>query len=751
MADSSSSSLSSSSSMSTTGSSPIKKASAAYASHIRSEVEKVLEPKIEVVNVDDFWKSLGYSKKEFPYADQHVKNAGIHTMEHMNDKVFSGCLNKLSAHVHTLLRLGPDEEIQFFVTPNTTPKDHPTGTLCRPDIIATTQRGEIHWTGIEATVEVHSSGRTEEGAGLQAASYSIFLLQARPDLLAVQGFCVTKSGIILTIASSSGVTKTKALNMSVSANRVLLYAFVTRLYEPDPNMVDPSIKRRWDDTAPQPHYVFDITLTPADGDPVVCSGYRTVYARESLGQRAHIFVNEINPTSFRGAAIPVIKDAYCDLNCRFTEDAIIKHIHHEGDIPGIVRVAYAELVCYEGPDRRVIVRDGRQKTRLCLTEFGRSIMECKTVKDVLIVMYDQLESTRVMHRNRNVIHRDISIGNIMFRDLPVPPPSEDCTVETVSGANTDSDSETKDPPAVFCGGTYLLGETDDPRFTKNLLIDLERAEVLTQKLDDLRMPRTGTVRFMARSIRGGRVLGDSDIPLLFKSPPEISETLLTRYGGILPDRVKRFACKTSKHSPDYTENPSGTIARHALRHDAESVFWVLVWWAVCAAPAGKASSEVHQDLWRNLTGNDRDFRPTRIVESELDPSYDALRNLINPMASYLIHDLHWATETPFNHPEFLHESFQRLILNFLVDNKDEDFMVLPTSGKPRESKQLAHYGEPVRSRQQHLLDTSSAGGSSLKRPASSQGELERAAKKSAGSVASGFVGVMTRLRKSKRG
>ncbi|KJA13912.1 hypothetical protein HYPSUDRAFT_49536 [Hypholoma sublateritium FD-334 SS-4] len=660
-------------------------------------------------------------------------------MEPTNEKVFSGCLNKLSAHVRTLLRLDPDKEILFIDTPNTVPKDHPTGASYRPDIIATTQRGEIHWTGIEATVEVNSSGRTEEGAGLQAASLSISLLQARPDLLAVQGFCVTKSGIILTIVSSSGVTRTEALNMSVSANRVLLYAFITRLYEPDPNMVDPSIKRRWDDTAPQPHYVFDITLTPADSDAVVCSGYRTIYARESLDPRAHIFVNETNPTSFGGAAIPVIKDAYCDLNSRFTEDAIIKHIHHERDIPGIVRVAYAELVCYGGPDRRVIVRDGRQKTRLCLKEFGRSIMECKTVKDVLIVMYDQLENTRIMYRNRNVIHRDISIGNIMFRDLPVPPPIEDRNAENISHENIDSDNETDGIPAIFCGGTYLLGETDDRSFTKNLLIDLELAEVLDEKQDELRLPSgAGTMQFMARSIRKGRLLGGHAMIPFFDSPPEISKTLLTRYRGIFPDRVKRFPCKIPTHIPGIVKNPSNTIAYHALRHDAESVYWVLVRWAVCAAPAGKASPPVSQHMRFRLTEDYSDYRPSYIEEGELDPSYDALRNLLNNMASYLDHDLHWATEAPFNHPEFLHEALQRLILNFLADNKDEDFMLLPTSGKPRELQEPLRYAEPVRSGQEHLLDPSSAGGGncSLKRPASSQGELERKAKKAKGTVAS---------------
>ena len=159
-------------------------------------------------------------------------------------------------------------------------------------------------------------------------------------------------------------------------------------------MIDPSINRRWDENVPCPRFVFDITLNPVDHSPVICSGYRTVYARESLGQRAHIFVNEATPTHYNGVPIPVIKDAYCNEHNRFTEDEIINHIHGKGDVPGIVHIVYAEVVYYQGLSHRVpIVQDGRQKTRLCLAEFGIGIMECKTVKDVLIITYDLLEST----------------------------------------------------------------------------------------------------------------------------------------------------------------------------------------------------------------------------------------------------------------------------------------------------------------------------------------------------------------------
>ena len=48
----------------------------------------------------------------------------------------------------------------------------------------------------------------------------------------------------------------------------------------------------------------------------------------------------------------------------------------------------------------------------------------------------------------------------MFRNLDVPPHSGNPTTEHFFNAreNTDRDDMT-DPPAVFCGARYLLGET----------------------------------------------------------------------------------------------------------------------------------------------------------------------------------------------------------------------------------------------------------------------------------------------------
>ena len=44
-----------------------------------------------------------------------------------------------------------------------------------------------------------------------------------------------------------------------------------------------------------------------------------------------------------------------------------------------------------------------------------------------------------------------------------------------------------------------------------------------------------------------------------------------------------------------------------------------------------------------------------------------LSELLDQLGEALESDLHWATDTPYTHPEFLHEVFQRYMLNFIFE------------------------------------------------------------------------------------
>jgi len=70
----------------------------------------------------------------------------------------------------------------------------------------------------------------------------------------------------------------------------------------------------------------------------------------------------------------------------------------------------------------------------------------------------------------------------------------------------------------------------------------------------------------------------------------------------------------------------------------------------------------------------------------LDTQYDALHGLLLSLAGELQTDRYWATGIHAD-PEFIHEAFQRHILNFLINHKDSPFMDSPTRDRHRIAQQ----------------------------------------------------------------
>jgi hypothetical protein len=228
-----------------------------------------------------------------------------------------------------------------------------------------------------------------------AISYTLFLLQARPDRVSVQGFYVDLKGVILIISSAGGVLESPKLNLKDAAQYQLIYAFVQRLYYPLPSMIDPTLKRRRQNSS----WVFDIMLTIPHSpsvasvesvESVECAGYRIEKAPGSVGRRTHIFVNNNNPTPLNGVAITVIKDQYCYRGHRFSEAEVLCHVHAEEDIPGVVHMAHSEVVVRD--DGTPVCSGNRYKKRVCLVEYGHSFMDSKTPLEALEAIYDLLES-----------------------------------------------------------------------------------------------------------------------------------------------------------------------------------------------------------------------------------------------------------------------------------------------------------------------------------------------------------------------
>ena len=270
-------------------------------------------------------------------------------------------------------------------TPSTYPRDHLTVARCRPDFLASLSKDNINWSEVEATVEIHSAGRSEAQSIDQAATYTFYLLQARPDRISVQGMWAGKTNMILIIASAAGIKTSPKLDISNSSHVQLIHAFIKRLYDPHPSMIDPTIKRRKEKDS----CVFDIAVhieSSGQLETVQCNGYRILTIGNSLHQRSH---NSHSPARICGNEIPIIKDQYVKKANRFTEAEILEHIHKE-DVPGVVHCVHSETVQWE--QDREISSSERKKIRMCLVEYGRAFMDLETPLEALKAVYDLLES-----------------------------------------------------------------------------------------------------------------------------------------------------------------------------------------------------------------------------------------------------------------------------------------------------------------------------------------------------------------------
>jgi len=194
---------------------------------------------------------------------------------------------------------------------------------------------------------------------------------------------------------------------------------------------------------------------------------------------------------------------------------------------------------------------------------------------------------------------------------------------------------------------------------------------------------------MARMVRALKYYPDGkfDLPPM----PDVAEELLEHYPQ---ERIKAFPVNEEDPIKIPRMTPVPTPFKHLLRYDAESVFWYLLWCCVQAQPAGKLSKDQipHED-WSILTG-ENDRRDGHFIKAFprgfLHSTYRELEPLLENMSMHLQGDLSYAKDERRKTDEYLHEVFQRLILNFLSANSMKDFMRTQKHKQPR-----GVYGNPM--------------------------------------------------------
>jgi hypothetical protein len=169
------------------------------------------------------------------------------------------------------------------------------------------------------------------------------------------------------------------------------------------------------------------------------------------------------------------------------------------------------------------------------------------------------------------------------------------------------------------------------------------------------------------------------------------------YAKAHSERIDNFLGQSelliSPHKPK--NQPQDNGGGHELDHDVESVFWLLLYWAMVAQPAqpeGRSRGYIHSSSWGSLIG---DFKAReRLVvglssgeppDNLTHPAYNPLWPLISNLAAILVVDRHWLPESSARkRPDYICEAFQRSILQFIVLHRYEDFMTYRVSDSLRQ-------------------------------------------------------------------
>ena len=198
---------------------------------------------------------------------------------------------------------------------------------------------------------------------------------------------------------------------------------------------------------------------------------------------------------------------------------------------------------------------------------------------------------------------------------------------------------------------------------------------------------------MARAIKQG---GPLSKPKKFPPSPVLRGDATSVYKRIYPDRFKLFGNRVRKPTKVTSQEPL-PMFKHELRHDAESSVWVFFWWIIHAAPQGKESTRISSIVWRLISSDDpadgyrnrllRSLQFSDYWEDFVDPEYRQLMPLVKSMAALIKEDYHWVKEEKHKHPEYLLDALQRIILNFVLENKEASFMDLQKSIEYRQVEQ----------------------------------------------------------------
>ncbi|KAI0372547.1 hypothetical protein BV20DRAFT_939687 [Pilatotrama ljubarskyi] len=589
----------------------------------------------------------------------------------------------------------PEREIVFLDHHRRALAHFPLGRLDdKPDIVGVierpggyerlndgTYRG-VPYHRVETVVEAKAI-YGEDGQA-QATRYAFNVQQARPDRPGFYCLSIKPQHFQVVYSSPVGV---EASNYTQWTDLKALCAYVYSLYDP-----------------PDGHILYDRTLTwkePVNrilGEPtwsVVTRSGRydnatIAFIGNPWGRRTTVFRVKTDA----GLTV-MIKESYVDTLSRYEEAEVIKQVHAEGFIPGVVRYISQETVSTGNQEIVLTSSDGsltRKKRRIVLADVGSDLENAETVNDILMAVYDALEVHRTLARDRHVLHRDMSIYNLLMYPTAVA-----CTKERyVEGF----------PPLI---DDILEGKRRSPEEQKArcLLIDFDNSALLLSAKADATSKeltrRTGTPMYIARAVSCGK-LCTSFSEMVYEHPmPELTGKAKASYIALHGE--KRYQSYNDNDgtihggSPpkcprsELEERAMTTTFYHRWEYDAESIFWTMYSVLLRVLPKGyqedPARKRQLEKAWTVLREHtipmDRSSGDNRVqVMAGLRAEFlGAFPDLMGPVA-HLLDDIrehvtpaYPLMDPPPPHDDHLHEAMQRLILQYLFDHRDDPIPLTP--------------------------------------------------------------------------
>ncbi|CAL1712261.1 unnamed protein product [Somion occarium] len=520
-------------------------------------------------------------------------------------------------------------------------------------------------------VETVAEFKSDPDIDPKCFKYAKQLLAARPDMPSVYTLAIRPDGYYVLWNDSSN--KEQSFFHSWR-NLELLAAYFNTLYQGMPGTThltqDPTCSRpRISPVTGQPTWIIRHNGQSYENCEHIFAGY-------VRGKRTKVWFS--SDSGHRDSKrFYVIKEAYQHDS---REGELLLEVHRGNAFPGVVRFVHAGPVTFkdEGTECHVStlkLEDDTEvtKRRLILASLGTNLDDAKTMKDILMALYDALEVHRGLV-DKHFLHRDMTANNILI----YPRHSE----RGYPGWN----KYLLKIPHKFID--EILG-TPHKHVDKSrcLLIDMDYAvrmtEVETGRFDgpSERKCAVGTSSFVARSVSLRRTRWDDK---KYRPMPELTERAkelyLAAYGQ---EKYSQYCDKNGTfHAGREVQEDDDICVRpflHKPEHDAESVFWVLIWYCLRALPKGcdeEWTVEI-SNAWKDLSDHHLGRPETRgdffkftaqeykgILHSKLS----SLAPLLHSLAAQVFPDYEYLKPTP---PEdHLHEAMRRLLLQFIVGMDD---------------------------------------------------------------------------------